>query len=229
MAWPGVTDGGRGRAWFLRAWRDGRAGPSRPAGVLRVLPCSVPVCGVLPRRASLRSINRVLPGAAGCAARVPTARNRARCTVRRDCPWSPASCVALRLCGLVPPPGGKSFRAAAGPARRGWATSRGRRDAHGGGPGGDDPGRDAGIPCLPPGDHGPQPAQQGRRARDPRLPVSKPVTVPAGQVRVLGGQDPVVAQRARPLTAGPAGRGGRSGSARSWWPRCARTGSARHA
>jgi hypothetical protein len=108
-------------------------GPCLPAGVRVFCVVRSPVCGVLLRRASLRSHHRVLPGAAGCAARVPTARNRARCTGRRDCPWFPASCMALCLCGLVPPPGGKLTgsagcrgrlsHAAAGTAaapRRGW-------------------------------------------------------------------------------------------------------------
>ena len=53
-------------------------------------------------------INRVLPGAA-CAARVPTARNRARCTGRRDCPWFPASCMALRRTRARPAAGRKAY------------------------------------------------------------------------------------------------------------------------
>jgi len=155
----------------------GMAGRAAPAWL------GLRVCVVLSRCAvSCRAvrlyvvINRVLPGAAGSAARVPTARNRARCTGRRDCPWFPSSCMALRERGLVPPPGGKLTGSA---AATGAAISCGRRDGGGGGPGLDLPGGDAGVPHRAGGDHGPQPAQHGGRARGAGLPAGEPVVVPA--------------------------------------------------
>ena len=81
-------------------------------------------------------------------------------------------------------------------ARAGF-TSCGRRRGHGARAGGDDARRDAGFLHLLLGDDGIQPAQQGRRARGPGLPVAEPVTVgPPGQVRVPGVQHPVMAHAA---------------------------------
>ena len=234
QGWPGwvlrmVMAGGAGCCGHGR-WPGGSGRPACGSGVL--CPCPVPGCGgVLPRRAALRSHQPGSPWCRGFAARVPAARNRARagCGGTAD---------GFRRASWLYAHAGSSRRREESlrrPALRA-AISCGRRGGHGGGAarGGDLPGGDAGVPHLAGGDHGPQPAQQ-------RWPRTRPA--PARQ---RGGSRPARSSghasrtahdcgaarprpRARPLTAVPAGRGGRSGSARPWWPRCARRGSARRA
>lgn len=76
----------------LRAWRLGRAGWR--------LPGSVSVIWSRWVAASCRAVRLYVastgfPLALQVAARVPAARNRARCMARRDCPWFPPGWVAL--------------------------------------------------------------------------------------------------------------------------------------
>ena len=129
-----VTDSGRGRGGLLRAWRmAGRAAPAR------LVFCVVCICSVPGARVSCRTvrlcvvINRVLPGA---AAR-PGSRQRAIELVQgaAGLPMVSGELMALRLSGLVPPPGGKLTGTA---VPRAGFISCGRRGGHGG-PGGDFP------------------------------------------------------------------------------------------
>jgi hypothetical protein len=108
----GVTDSDGGRGGFATGMADWPGGHCRPA--CRLCPAvslSRPGCGgVLPHRASLRSHQPGSPWKPRGSVRGPGpgSAQSSSCRVRRDCPWFPSSFTALRGCGLVPPPGGKS-------------------------------------------------------------------------------------------------------------------------
>ena len=225
-----VTGSEVGTGSFLRAWLGaGRA--LCPAG--RGLGCyASPACGSCRHRASLCSHQPGSPwGAVARTARVPTSRNR----VRAGCGGTAHGHTRARGLNASPgssrPPGKVS--AGRRPCRSPGASSHARRRGDGTRRRTRPAAMRASQAC-PVVIDGPQPAQQGGRARGAGLPVGEPVrcrgrsgarTWPAGPCCGAGRPRP----RARRRRAARAGRGGRSGSARSWWPRCAPTGSARRA
>jgi hypothetical protein len=135
-----VVTGRGGVAAGLAGWPGGSCPPAEVFCVV----CGCPSrCAVSGRAVRLYVvINRVLPGTVGWRPGPDSAQSSSGHGAA-GLPMVPASCKALRACGLVPPPGG-SLRGARG-LPRGTATSRGRQN-RGGAAGRDLPGRDARHP-----------------------------------------------------------------------------------
>ena len=188
--------------------------------------CSVPGARVSCRTVRLYVvINRVLPGA---AAR-PGSRQRAIELVQgaAGLPMVSGELMALRRCGLVPPPGGKLTGTAGCP--RSGVISCGRRGGHGG---------DLAaamrashivrVVITAHSQRSSVAAHAVRACPSASLFPSRPVQRACLAARALLWRS--APQTARQAAArSPAGRGARSASARRSSRRCARTGSARRA